>query len=265
MIRVPLAMALTIIMLIAIGFLGYFIPFNSFTLDVVESNQKKNLTEQNNALLRKIISTLKLLNNLKDQVARLESKRKVAAQFSGVGEENAEVKNHIDFRKMNSDELLRYVENRENLLQSVYDKVNNESFFKSVPVIYPVKDSFVVSRGYGPAVDPFTSKKKWHYGVDIVAKESTPIIAAASGTATKVENSPVWGIRVEIDHGNGFQTIYAHIGQATVSKGNKVHKGQTIGKMGLSGLSTGMHLHYEVLRNGIHINPRKILFPLPKK
>lgn len=261
MIRIPFSVAISLIMLIAVGFLGYFIPFNNFTLDVVEANQKKNLSEQNNALLRKIISTLSLLNNLKDQVARIESKQKVAAQFSGMGEEFTETKHHIDFQKMSSDELLQFVENREALFQSFYDKIDAGYLLDSVPVIYPVTDSFVVSRGYGYAIDPFTSKKKWHAGIDIVAGEGLPIIATASGVVSRLENHPIWGVRVTIEHGNGFETVYAHLGQACISKGKTVKKWQIIGKMGVSGLSTGMHLHYEVFHKGAQINPRSILYP----
>lgn len=264
-IRVRLSVAITVILILLIGFLGYIIPFNSSTLNVVETNQKKNLSEQNNALLRKILSTLKLLNDLKDQVNRLEIKQKNAAQFSGLGD-NAEIsKNSIDFHKLGTEELLRYVENRELLFQSVYNKISKKNLFDSIPVIYPIQDSFVVSRGYGPAVDPFTLKNKWHYGVDFVSQEGVKILATASGVVTRLENHPIWGIRVEIEHGGGFRTIYAHLGQASITKGKWVKKGQVIGKMGLSGLSTGMHLHYEVIHNNQHINPKKMLFPTLQK
>jgi murein DD-endopeptidase MepM/ murein hydrolase activator NlpD len=247
--------------LILLGFSGYFIPFNNFTLNVVETNQKNNLTEQNNALLRKIISTLRLLNNLKDQVARLEAKQKVAAQFSGNGEKSAVSKQEIDFQKMSTDELLQYVENREKLFESFYDNINSNYLLENIPVIYPMEDSFVISRGYGSSIDPFTSKVKRHLGIDLVAPEGTPIIAAASGMVSRLENHPIWGVRITLEHQSGFETVYAHVGQALVSKGKKVKKGQVIGKMGLSGLSTGIHLHYEVIHKGAHINPASILFP----
>jgi murein DD-endopeptidase MepM/ murein hydrolase activator NlpD len=245
----------------SLGFLGYFIPFNNFTLNVVEANQKNNLTEQNNALLRKIISTLRLLNNLKDQVVRLEAKQKVAAQFSGTCEESAELKPGIDFQKLNTDELLQFVENREKLYESFYDNVNSTYLLENIPVIYPLEDSFVISRGYGSSIDPFTNRIKQHVGIDLVAQEGTPIIAVASGVVSRLENHPIWGVRITLEHKSGFETVYAHVGQALVNKGKKVKKGQVIGKMGLSGLSTGIHLHYEVIHKGVHINPNSILFP----
>lgn len=260
-VRIRLSVMITFLTLVLLGFLGYFIPFNNFTLNVVETNQKNNLTEQNNALLRKIISTLRLLNNLKDQVARLEAKQKVAAQFSGTGEESAESKQGIDFQKMSTDELLQFVENREKLFESFYDNINGNYLLENIPVVYPMEDSFVISRGYGPSIDPFTSKVKRHQGIDLVAPEGVPIIAAASGVVSRLENHPVWGVKIMLEHKSGFQTVYAHVGQALVSKGKKVKKGQVIGKMGLSGLSTGIHLHYEVIHKGVHINPTSILFP----
>jgi len=265
-IRIRLSIVIAFFVLILLGFSGYFIPFNNFTLNVVETNQKNNLTEQNNALLRKIISTLRLLNNLKDQVARLEAKQKVAAQFSGTGEKSAVSKQGIDFQKMSTDELLQYVENREKLFESFYDNINSNYLLENIPVIYPMEDSFVISRGYGSSIDPFTSKVKRHLGIDLVAPEGTPIIAAASGMVSRLENHPIWGVRITLEHQSGFETVYAHVGQALVSKGKKVKKGQVIGKMGLSGLSTGIHLHYEVIHKGTHINPASILFPsLPEK
>jgi murein DD-endopeptidase MepM/ murein hydrolase activator NlpD len=261
MIRIRLSVVITFLTLMSLGFLGYFIPFNNFTLNVVEANQKNNLTEQNNALLRKIISTLRLLNNLKDQVVRLEAKQKVAAQFSGTGEESAELKPGIDFQKLNTDELLQFVENREKLYESFYDNVNSTYLLENIPVIYPLEDSFVISRGYGSSIDPFTTRIKQHVGIDLVAQEGTPIIAVASGVVSRLENHPIWGVRITLEHKSGFETVYAHVGQALVNKGKKVKKGQVIGKMGLSGLSTGIHLHYEVIHKGVHINPNSILFP----
>lgn len=261
MFRIRFAVAVSLILLISIGFLGYFIPFNSLTLDVAEANQKKNLSEQNNALLRKIISTLRLLNSLKDQVARLEDKKLIASQFNGGDDDIHILNNSIDFQKLSSSELLRYIENREKMFESVYEKVNKQNSFDSIPVIYPVEDSFVISRGYGMALDPFTFKKKRHYGIDLVSKKEAMIIATASGVVTRLENHPIWGIRLEIEHGNGFRTVYSHLGSAFIKKGNKVKKGEQIGKMGMSGLSTGVHLHYEVIMNGAHINPNKIMFP----
>ncbi len=260
-IRVRLSVVVTLFILMVLGFLGYFIPFNNITLNVVETNQKNNLTEQNNALLRKIISTLRLLNNLKDQVARLETKQKVAAQFSGTGEESAASRQGIDFQKMSTDELLQFVENREKLFESFYDNINGYYLLENIPVIYPAEDSFVISRGYGSSIDPFTSKVKRHLGIDIVAPEGVAILAAASGVVSRLENHPIWGVKITLEHKSGFQTVYAHVGQALVSKGKRIKKGQVIGKMGLSGLSTGVHLHYEVIHKGVNINPTSILFP----
>ena len=262
-IKVRLSVAILFLVLVIGGFAGYFIPFNSFTLNVVEQNQKKNLAEQNKALLQKILSTLRLLNSLKEQVAKLEDKREHVIRFGSIDTQTISVHHRkVDFSKFEPDALLRYTESLESRLESFVATVNeNNNLFNKIPVIYPVPGPFIVSRSFGVSKDPFTSKDKWHYGTDFVAEIGTAIVATASGVVTRVENHPIWGKRIYIDHDEGFSTVYAHLGTTTVSRGKQVKRGETIGTMGMSGLSTGPHVHYEIWKKGTAINPDDYFYP----
>lgn len=98
---------------------------------------------------------------------------------------------------------------------------------------------------------------RMHRGIDIAASTGTPIHAADGGTVTFSGWQGTYGYMVEIDHGNGYKTRYAHCSKLLVSKGKKVYKGQHIANVGNTGRSTGPHLHLEVLKNGVHVNPSK--------
>lgn len=261
-IRIRLSVAVALFVLVTIGFAGYFIPFNSLTLNVVEQNQKKNLSDQNKSLLQRINSTLKLLNNLKDQVGRLEEKRLAVSKSTTTGNNpESQKKTGIDFSRLQADEMLVYVESQESKLKSFIGSFEERSnIFERIPVISPVPGSQMISRRFGSSRDPFSENLKWHNGIDFVASEAYPVIATASGTVTRVENHPVWGKRIHIDHGE-FRTIYAHLGKTGVAKGKKVNKGDEIGSIGMSGFSTGPHIHYEIWCNGSAVNPEDYFFP----
>ncbi len=100
---------------------------------------------------------------------------------------------------------------------------------------------------------------RMHRGIDIAASTGTPIYAADGGTVTFSGRQGTYGNMIEIDHGNGYITRYAHASKLLVSKGTKVYKGQHIANVGNTGRSTGPHLHLEVLKNGAYINPKKVI------
>ena len=100
---------------------------------------------------------------------------------------------------------------------------------------------------------------RMHYGLDIAAKVGTPIYAADGGKVTYAGYKSSYGYLVEIDHGNGYKTRYAHCSKILVKVGDKVYKGQHIANVGNTGRSTGPHLHFEVLKNGVNQNPAKFI------
>lgn len=107
-----------------------------------------------------------------------------------------------------------------------------------------------VSSPYGQRVDPITGKVAWHAGVDFAGKEGADVIAVASGVVVFSGEKSGYGNFIEINHGNGLATRYAHHRELLVEPGQIVRKGQTIAVMGSTGRSTGPHVHFEVLKNG---------------
>lgn len=116
-----------------------------------------------------------------------------------------------------------------------------------------------VGSGFGFRTDPFTSRPALHTGLDFPADVGTPIVAAAGGVVRTVEVHSAYGNMLEIDHGNGLVTRYAHTSAILVKPGDFVKRGQTVAKVGTTGRSTGPHLHFEVMLDGVMQDPAKFL------
>lgn len=118
-----------------------------------------------------------------------------------------------------------------------------------------IVDQGWISSPYGYRVDPITQEQAWHDGIDIAAELGTPIKAIAPGIVRFAGMRAGFGHLIEIDHGNGFITRYAHNRNNLVVMGDIVNKGQMVAQMGNSGRATGPHVHFEMLRNGTTLNP----------
>ena len=118
----------------------------------------------------------------------------------------------------------------------------------------PVEKGYI-SSGYGYRTDPFTGRRSWHGGIDFPGKPGTEIVAVAAGVVTWSGKHGAYGNLVEINHGEGFVTRYAHNEQNKVQVGDLVEKGQLIAAMGSTGRSTGTHVHFEVHKNGRTVDP----------
>jgi murein DD-endopeptidase MepM/ murein hydrolase activator NlpD len=116
-----------------------------------------------------------------------------------------------------------------------------------------------VGSGFGFRIDPITSRSALHTGLDFPAEPGTAIMAAAGGMVVNVEVHPAYGNLVEIDHGNGLVTRYAHASKVMVKNGDLVKRGQLVAQVGNTGRSTGPHLHFEVLVDGVPQNPARFL------
>ena len=127
------------------------------------------------------------------------------------------------------------------------------------PKGWPVKGSYI-SSSYGYRNDPFSGQKTFLKGVDIPGKVGAPVHALAAGMVVLAKNKPGFGYTVEIEHGNGYTTRYAHASKILVDVGDRISKGMIIAEVGSTGRSTGPHLHLELLKDGKHINPRKRLY-----
>lgn len=116
-----------------------------------------------------------------------------------------------------------------------------------------------MSSAYGYRTDPFSGKRAWHGGVDFAGKEDSDIIAVASGVVTWSGDRYGYGNLIEINHGGGYTTRYAHCKELFAKVGDIVAKGQVLAAMGSTGRSTGPHVHYEVRKNGKGIDPKKYI------
>ncbi len=128
----------------------------------------------------------------------------------------------------------------------------------STPTGKPAENGWV-SSFFGMRKDPFTGRKKMHKGVDVAGKSGSSVLATADGVVIKIKKQSGYGKVIEIDHGYQLSTRYAHNKTALVKVGDIVKQGQAIATMGSTGRSTGPHVHYEVLRNGKQVNPKKYL------
>lgn len=127
-----------------------------------------------------------------------------------------------------------------------------------VPTQKPVADGSLGS-DFGWRIDPITGRSALHTGLDFQADPGTSILAAAGGVVVVQEYHPAYGNMVEIDHGNDLVTLYAHASRVFVKKGDLVRRGQKIADVGSTGRSTGAHLHFEVLVQGVPQDPQKFL------
>lgn len=112
-----------------------------------------------------------------------------------------------------------------------------------------------ITSEFGLRKHPITRKQHWHEGIDIANARGTAVESTAHGRVVRVERERGYGLIIEIDHGHGWTSCYAHLSHATVAVGDEVGAGTVIGKMGRSGVATGVHLHYELRRYGMAVDP----------
>lgn len=135
---------------------------------------------------------------------------------------------------------------------------NKNKMIACIPAIVPIKNGATkVCSGFGYRLNPIYKTVQFHPGIDITASRGTPIYAAGDGIVqTPAQNSlSGYGICVVINHGYSYQTLYAHMSRKVVTEGQVVKRGELIGYVGSTGLSTAPHLHYEVWKNGKRMNP----------
>jgi len=156
------------------------------------------------------------------------------------------------------DAMLRRLRFEQQSLAEIESAVKEqETRLKNVPSIWPVQGW--VASGYGRRRDPFTGAQVLHPGLDIVAPAGTPVAATGAGRVRYAGWKSGWGRCVEIDHGGGVRTFYAHCRSLKVSAGDNVYRGDVIATVGSSGRSTGTHLHYGVLAGGSWVNPNNYI------
>lgn len=154
-----------------------------------------------------------------------------------------QLSNDVDYRVQQFDVMESLLANRQ---------LQNEVYLAG----RPIKWGWMSSR-FGRRNDPFTGRLAWHKGVDFAGKDGSDIVSVGSGVVTWSGDRYGYGLMVEVSHGGGLVTRYAHAKDILVELGDIVKKGQTIARMGSTGRSTGPHVHFEVLKNGKALDPAR--------
>ena len=131
--------------------------------------------------------------------------------------------------------------------------LDKDSFIKSTPTLIPTRGW--ITSYYGQRPSPYSGRIRMHEGIDVGAKIGTPVISPADGLVTYSGRKPAFGLLVQLDHGYGLETIYAHCDSSAVKVGQQVKRGTLIARVGNSGYSTGPHVHYEIRVNGVPVDP----------
>jgi murein DD-endopeptidase MepM/ murein hydrolase activator NlpD len=140
---------------------------------------------------------------------------------------------------------------------STFFAQNTERITTMLAGFWPVDGR--ITGPYGSRIDPFSGEGAYHTGMDISAPMGSAVAAAGDGTVEEAGWSSGYGRLVVVDHGNGYETYYAHLSRVDVIEGQSIHQGERVGAVGTSGHSTGPHLHYEVRVGGVPINPYRFL------
>lgn len=158
------------------------------------------------------------------------------------------------FLKQLSDDVRLEEVRQQELLRAT--RANRDTLL-ALPSIWPVEG--FVSSSFGGRASPFGGRSEFHKGLDINNRTGTPIIAPARGTVSLAASDGAYGNSVEIDHGSGIVTKYAHMQRFAVKSGQWVKRGDVIGYIGMTGRTTGPHLHYEVRLHGVPVNPMRYI------
>lgn len=165
----------------------------------------------------------------------------------------------IMFLKEKVDSLAFAVNIQKDSFNTIFNKIkSNEKMYRHIPSISPVK-GYIGSK-YGYRTDPIDGKRRMHSGLDFPVNLNTDVVATGDGVVTKAQYDSGWGRYIKIDHGYGYETVYAHLWKINVKKGQKVKRGEKIGKSGNSGRAAGFHLHYEVHKNNKTVDPLNYFF-----
>lgn len=153
--------------------------------------------------------------------------------------------------------LIKLIEVSKSLqpIGEIIDILHKEGIYESLPLQWPVKGKYRISSHYGYRNHPLTGTKKFHSGVDIAVELATPVYAAGSGTVIYAGRKGGYGRCIIIQHKFGFTTVYGHLSAYYTTVGREIKQGQVIGFVGSTGISTGNHLHFEIRKNNIAINP----------
>jgi len=233
-----------------IALISFFFSFNFYKKAQSYASEKKDALDLlvNQANLLNVMSSDKMV--LQSRLAEIESKlqdMQTILDKKGINKDLGVGGEYIPNDKWS----LSYMDFMEKDIDDLFSIMQNTPFGK------PIASG--TNSGFGYRRDPFTHKSAFHSGIDFDANNKQPVVATALGEVEHAGWYKSYGKTVIIKHENGYKTLYGHLSNIKVKKGEQVHTGQVIGLAGSSGRSTGPHLHYEILKNGKAINPREYL------
>ncbi|WP_242396890.1 M23 family metallopeptidase [Porphyromonas gingivicanis] len=156
------------------------------------------------------------------------------------------------------DNLLTRAHNWEDI-ENVIDIVLRSNAKRHIPLGVPLKETYRESSKFGYRKDPINGAKKFHSGLDLASQYASAVYCTAEGKVSFAGNKGGYGKTIIVQHKYGFETYYAHLTYLYTQVGSIVHKGNAIGFVGATGRATGNHLHYEIRKNGVSIDPKKFM------
>lgn len=268
--RLGIALAAVIAPLSA---LGIWLVFAGPLHEPSESAQlRRKLAQENRALGGRVGKLDADLQSLRKALSRLEEEKMNALLLSGIGYAEEEQRSGAgrlfsffqDAAPLAPDPAVSLMKARAlslSLDSSLSLLADRASLVEGIPTVYPVDREAIVTREFGFSPDPFTGRKALHAGVDFSVRSGAPVFASGAGTVVEAGKDLLWGWFVRIDHGRDVFTFYAHLDKALVERGQSVARGETIGLMGMSGVATGVHLHYELAIHGSKTDPMHFFLP----
>jgi murein DD-endopeptidase MepM/ murein hydrolase activator NlpD len=263
----------------AIGLLFLYSSYFESPKELILKNEVKELEFYYEKLNHEVESLHKVLNNIEhrdDNIYRIvlgaepidKSVRNAgvggADRYADIREKTIEHEDLVVALHEKVDKLRRklYIESKSQD-EVVHLAEKKEKLYAAIPAIQPIsnKQLIALASGFGQRIHPVYKVKKMHHGIDFAASIGTPIYATADGKIAVVDvKFSGYGKVVEIDHGFGYRTRYAHMHDFAVRVGQNVKRGDLIGYVGNTGTSTAPHLHYEVHINGVQVNPVHYFF-----
>jgi len=265
--RSVLKACLACALVVMTGFGAMTVDYIVSELDQAELERLQTENRQQRNELQSLVAGLEDLQKEMRLMAQTDAKVRILADLSkpktdamaGIGGP-PEIDENDSFAQLQTriDQMRRDIDLRRESQEEIQGFLHDQrSMVGAKPSGWPVKGWLTSS--FGMRKSPFTGKRKMHEGYDIAARTGTPVYATADGVVSKAETVPGYGKLVVIEHGYGYRTYYGHNSKLHVRAGQRVTRGEKIAAVGNTGRSTGSHVHYEVRRNGVPVNPKKFI------